>query len=462
MYPNYERRIAMKSLIGLNYLAMLISLFTSIGTAQATPFFLPTGTELYNTYKPTVETDAQGGIHMVYPVYIPSDAFYAYCPADCTSPEQVSVVTFPTAEDGTVHNVMLALDANNVPQVLIATGTTVYYATCVGDCRQQSAWTLTKILDHDGQREVSGEAFALDPQGRPRFIMHAYRAYLGIGAPEPGTFYVVCDSDCHHPASWHSNQISPQIWQENTLRFSADGVAHLALVATVAELGDIAGYAECATNCTAENDEDNWPVVGMYYAFSDRYVEEVEPAVTMDLTASGAPRIVTLAKDETGARFIVYSACDATCTQGDGSTWQHNSLLDGNVIGDGLDLALDAQNNPRFAYVADSNIFLVYCDNDCLTDDSDVNWHIDKVEMGSDMPADMVIPYADCTVAAWFLRQPSLAMGNDGLPRIAWRAEDISGGGEPDYQKQDWEPDCRAGADMTLNRFVTMRAYGGE
>jgi hypothetical protein len=181
----------MNSFIRASYLTVLFCLLISFANAQATPFFLTTGEELVNTFAPTVETDAQGNVHMVYPAYIPDGAFYAYCPADCTAPEQLSVVRFPTPEDGTAGNAMLALDANGLPQVLIATGTTVYYATCSGDCRQESSWTLSKILDHAGERELTGEAFALDPQGRPRFIIHAYRAMFGIGAPEPGTWYMV-------------------------------------------------------------------------------------------------------------------------------------------------------------------------------------------------------------------------------------------------------------------------------
>jgi hypothetical protein len=453
----------MNSFIRASYLTVLFCLLISFANAQATPFFLTTGEELVNTFAPTVETDAQGNIHMVYPAYIPDGAFYAYCPADCTAPEQLSVVRFPTPEDGTAGNAMLALDANGLPQVLIATGTTVYYATCSGDCRQESSWTLSKILDHAGERELTGEAFALDPQGRPRFIIHAYRAMFGIGAPEPGTWYMVCDNDCHNPANWSEHLISPQIWQENTLRFSADGVAHLATIATVDGMGDLAGYAECVTDCYDEADENSWPVVGMYYSFSDRFVEEIDPAISMDLTSAGKPRIAVLAKDQnTEARFIAYAACDNNCVQEDGSTWRYNSLLDGDVIGDGLDLALDANDNPRFVYTADYNILLVYCDSNCENDADDSGWHLDKVEMSGDMPPDMIIPYADCNVAAWFLRQPSIAIGSDGLPRVAYRAEDISGGGEPDYQKYDWEPDCRAGADMTLTRFVTMQAYGGE
>jgi hypothetical protein len=452
----------------MNYFIRFITLATlfcliSMSTAQTNHFFLPTGSELYNTFAPTVETDSQGNLHMVFPAYIPDGAFYAYCPADCASPEQFAVVRFPTPEDGTAGNAMLALDANGVPQVLIATGTTVYYATCEGDCRQESSWTLTKILDHAGERELTGEAFALDPQGRPRFIIHAYRAMFGIGAPDPGTWYMVCDSDCHNPSSWSEHLISPQIWQENTLRFSPDGVAHLATIATVDGMGDLAGYAECVADCYDEADENSWPVIGMYYSFSDRFIEEIDPAISMDLTSAGKPRIAVLAKDQTTeARFIAYAACDNDCTQEDGSTWRYNSLLDGDVIGDGLDLALDANDNPRFVYTADYNIFLVYCDSNCENEADDSGWHLDKVELSSDMDADTIIPYADCTVAAWFLRQPSIAIGNDGLPRVAYRAEDISGGGEPDYQKYDWEPDCQAGADMTLSRFVTVQTYGGE
>ncbi len=48
---------------------------------------------------------------------------------------------------------------------------------------------MNEILDHESKNEVSGEAFALDSQGNPRFLMHVYRAYLGVGQDDPFTWY---------------------------------------------------------------------------------------------------------------------------------------------------------------------------------------------------------------------------------------------------------------------------------
>lgn len=423
------------------------------GTAlAATPFFLPTGVEATNTYAPRVEVDAHGGVHLAYPAYIPSDAFYAYCPGSCVGPEDFSVVRFPTGDVGTVHNVMLTLDAGGVPHVLIATGTTVIYASCIGDCGRQDGWRVTTILEHGGDHEVTGEAFALDPQGRPRFVMHAYRALFGIGAPEPGTFLVTCDKGCHGPGRWSVAKISGQIWQENTLRYDASGAAHLATVATTDE-GDIVAYLRCDGDCSNE-EEDHWPGVGLAYAFSDRWVEEIDPAVSLVLTPEGWPRLAMLGQDE-GGRFLAYFACDHGCAEPDGGGWVGNSLLTGD-LGDGIDLALAGGTGPRLAYVYSGNVFLLHCDGDCLAD-ADEDWAIAKVEAGSDMPPDMVIPYADCNVAAWFLRQPSLAIAPDGAPQVAYRAEDISGGGSM-YTPPD-RPRCLAGADMTLDRFVSLTGY---
>ncbi len=154
-------------------------------SGEVSHFFLPTG-EPENTTNPTVEVDVSGGLHIVYPSYAIGDAFYAYCPADCASSAGVSVVRFET--DGTVDNIMIALDANGAPQVLMSTYLAIYYASCAGDCTQPNSWTVSVIKTLEGgDLEVSGEAFALDPQGRPRFMMHAYRAFLGVGQPDPAT-----------------------------------------------------------------------------------------------------------------------------------------------------------------------------------------------------------------------------------------------------------------------------------
>ena len=424
---------------------------TSTTAGAATRFFfLPSDTTgPHNIGKPRIATDPSGGIHVAVPGRAGGNAYYMYCPANCTDPAQLATVTLPTS--GTAANAMIALDASGQPQVLLSAYQAVVYATCAGDCRQQSAWTTTEILRHDmnADREVTGEAFALDPQGRPRFVMDAYRAFLGIGQPTAITLYVACDTNCHEPASWRQSRMADQIWQESTLRFSADGRAHVATVAS-AEEGDIGGYMTCAVDCESGLD-DAWRGLGLTWAFSDRTVERIDPAITLDLTRDGRPRVMLLGRDETGARDLSYWACDAAdCTVE--ANWRANWLIDGDDLGAGLDLTLDAQDRPRAAYNADDNVFLLACDGDCLADD-DSGWTLLPVDLAGTIPVDEVIPFHNCNIAAWLLRYPSLALGADGLPRVAYIAEDISGvlgTQNPLY------PECTPGVDMAIGRFTRL------
>ncbi|HEY0463518.1 MAG TPA: hypothetical protein VGC79_04885, partial [Polyangiaceae bacterium] len=137
------------------------------GGVSAARFFLPTG-EPDNTAAPSMEVDAQGGIHAVYPAYAGGNAYYAYCPADCRGQSDVKVVMFPT--DGKVAHVMLALDSSGRPRVLLSSFQKLYYASCDSGCTSLNAWKVDEILDHDGDREVSGEALALEPSGHPRLV----------------------------------------------------------------------------------------------------------------------------------------------------------------------------------------------------------------------------------------------------------------------------------------------------
>lgn len=417
--------------------------------AAAARFFLPTGAEARNTVNPTIETDAQGDLHMVYPAYAIGDAFYAFCNSACKSQSDVKTVKLETT--GTVANAMLALAPDGKPHVLLSTYQRVYYAACAGDCTQRSGWTLDVIVEHDAEREVTGEAFAFTPGGKPRFVMHTYRAFLGIGQKPPATWYMTCDSDCGDAASWSEHQIATQIWQESTLRFTADGSPRLATVATVEDESgkrDIGAYVECNGACT---DGDDWIGAGLFPAYSNRTVELIDPAISMALTSAGAPRIAILGLNDQGKRNMVYFECDADCASGAG--FRGTGLIESEALGAGLDIVVDAQDRPRLVYTASSSILLARCDERCT--DPEGPWKLTKVELGSDMKPDEVIPYPNCTVAAWFLRHPSLALGQGGMPRVVYRAEDISGGGSrPDPTR----PPCRAGADMTFARFAQLAA----
>ncbi len=418
----------------------------------AAKFFLPTG-EPTNTAAPTVELDANDNIHTVYPAFVQGNAFYGYCPADCSGPDQVKVVQLPT--EGTVHNAMIALDANGKPQLLLSTMMRVYYATCDGDCTDPNAWTSTVILEHGGEREVTGEAFALDGDGHPRFLMHTYKAYLGVGQKTPETFWVSCDADCHDARSWKTSKIASEMWRGSSLKFDTEGRAH---VATVANLGrtesssgkEMGAYVVCDSACDRE---ESWVGTALAPAFeSEIDAVSIKPAISLALTKAGHPRVIMLGMfEDTMKRNLTYLECDEDCTA---KGWVGSIISDHEKLGAGLDLALDANDHPRFVHTLDYNIALAYCDQDsCAQQDS--KWDLTKVEYGGEMKPDEIFLYENCTVGAWFLHSPSLALTKAGKARVGYQARDISGGWKnPDPATK---PDCVAGTDMTWSRLAVLQ-----
>ena len=423
----------------------------NVGGGTSARFFLPTG-EPRNTSAPTVVLDADDGIHTVYPAYARGGAFYGYCAASCSGAEDVKVVPFET--DGTVHNATIALDGSGKPVVLLSTMQHVYYATCDGDCSDPDAWTQNVILDLDGDQSVSGRAFALDPDGRPRFVMHTTKAYLGIGQKTPATWWVSCDADCDAPDGWSKTKISDQMWRGATLRYDADGRAHMAMVANVERTEsssgkEMAAYAVCEADCGGE---DSWTGTPLMPAFeSDFDAVSVPPSISLALTKAGAPRIVVVGMfEDTMKRNITYFACDDRCTS---NGWQGSILSNHEKVGPGLELALDANDKPRFVHTLDYNIALAFCDEDDCTAE-DAKWDLTKVEYGGEMKPDEIFLWENCTVGAWFLHSPSLALTKEGRPRVGYQARDISGGfGNPDPHTK---PDCVAGTDMTWSRLAVM------
>ncbi|MDF2697137.1 MAG: hypothetical protein K0S65_5520, partial [Labilithrix sp.] len=414
-------------------------------------FFLPTG-EPTNTSAPTVVLDANDAIHTVYPAYVRGGAFYGYCGAACRGPDDVKVVPFET--DGTVHNAMIALDSSGMPQVLLQTAQHVYYATCNGDCSDPGAWSTNMILELDGDHEVSGKAFALDLEGHPRFVLHTTKAYLGVGQKTPETFWVSCDSGCDSASSWTQTKIADQMWRASTLRYDADGRVHVAMIANVGRTESSSGkemgaYAVCEASCERES---SWIGTVLTEAFeTDFDAVPMPPAISLAPTRSGKPRVVMLGMFvETMKRNLTYFECDDDCTA---AGWRGSVLSDLESLGPGLELALDANDKPRFVHTLDYNIALAFCDDaDCTTPEA--KWDLTKVEYGGEMKPDEIFLYENCTVSAWFLHSPSLTLTKTGQPRVGYQARDISGGlKNPDPATK---PDCVAGTDMTWSRLAVM------
>lgn len=412
---------------------------------------MPTGKEVDNTSAPTLEIDKGGGIHAVYPAYAVGGAYYAYCPSDCSGDKAVKVVRFDT--EGTVGNAMLALDADGKPQVLFSTFQRVYYGSCTGDCTNPEGWKVKAILEHGSNKEVTGEAFALDSKGHPRFLMHTYVAYLGVGQKPYQTELVSCDADCTEPSSWKANVIGKvENFESSTLRYDSEGRAHVAtVVRTKGNDGSeqlLGAYQYCATNC---DKAESWTGPALGTAFTDHLAAvEVKPQISLALTKAGQPRILFLLKDDAGAKKAVYFECNDNCTSGD--TWTAIVVSDHEKLDSGFDLALDQNDHPRIAFTLNYNIGVTYCDQPSCTAEG-TKWDLTVVEKGSDMPPDTIFLEPNCTVGAWFLHDPSIALTPAGQPRVGYQARDISGGwSNPDPTK----PKCTAGTDMTWARMALL------
>ncbi|HKP63977.1 MAG TPA: hypothetical protein VJV78_44890 [Polyangiales bacterium] len=408
-------------------------------------FFLPTP-EPENTKLPRVLFDAKGGLHALYPGYAGADAYYAYCPNNCTDPQKMKVVALHT--DGTVGDASLALTAEGAPRVLLPTYLRVYFAQCDKECTEQSSWKIGVIAEHQSERDVTGQALALDSKGRPRFVMHTYLAYLGVGQREPHTYYAQCDSGCTEAANWRIDTIQDQIFYRSTLRFDAQDRAHLTTVAADLDKGArMIAYLTCAQGCTTEAD---WKGIGLVPAFEND-IEEIRPSIALALTKRGGPRILALGTQKNGKRGLFYFECDEQCDQ---DHWRATLMSDHEELGSGVDIALDAKDRTRFVFTLDDNIGLYSCDAaDCTIENSP--WELTKVEFAGEVPKDSIILWPNCTLDAWLLHDPSLALATDGSVRVAYQATDISGG----FRTVDpTKPACVAGKDMTLSRMAVVPA----
>ena len=424
----------------------------STPVAQGEKFFLPTG-EPTNTAAPRVEIDAQGNTHAVYPAFFNGDAFYTFCEGECSDPSKLKAVKFDT--DGTVYNAMLRLTKDGHPRVLLGGSSHNYWAECDQSCDERANWQYGEIQNHQGDLDITGEALALDPEGRPRFLIHAYRALFGIGQKTPQTSLAQCDADCTKPESWRYDVIAKdEIWLGSSFLYDATGKAHVAT--HVYSFGDMpsdpaGAYLSCSGTCNAEN---TWHGIGFFPPYeSTSEAVAMHPAISLALSKAGHPRVAQLGKTADGKKIAAYFACEENC---EGDNWKTGFSWQADQFDDGIDLALDQNDRPRFVHTINYNIVLTYCDAaDCTA--ADAKWDSAFVERGADIPSDTIFLEWNCTVGAWFLHSPSIALTPDGKPRVGYQIRDVSGGGAVITDPS--KPRCTAGTDMTLSRLAALPTY---
>ena len=410
-----------------------VTVATSGGGAA---FWLPytsVTNDLLSTYGTSVAVDSAGGIHVGYTIYVGTDgnqrpAYYAYCPASCTS--QSSWTRLRVSDY--VQDVRLALDSAGHPRMMLYTsndpglGTDEHayeYAACNGSCTNIANWTLTPVVvvnEIPGRRSYQNNRyFAIDPQDGPAFV-------YTDGA---GTSYAHCSLACASAANWSSvSLMTGQYFRKASLAFTPSGRPRIAADYFTWD----EGYQVYVTNllymgCDSACDtSSNWSGLYVYRSIGDAYF-------SLLLDTQGRPRLALYTGDSVSPPLqpfrLHYAWCNTACFDANASDWNQTTLGLPENYGEGADLVLDAQNQPRLAYeLGGTGLGYASCNSNCESVNS--IWNTSNREATSVIIAQYPsFPPYSCPIQTWFNgKRPSLALDPAGNPRIGYDAEHWWGG----------------------------------
>ena len=377
--------------------------------------------------------DRNGGMHMAFTVFASvgqhPPAVYAYCPgpaASCASSDGWKAVGLSDL----VEEVQLQLTPEGKPRLLIRkqrdghTQDEYVYGECDSNCTEAASWQLTSLVYIGGSEVFAYDnpqhSFALDPQGRPRFVFTN-----GWGAGwQVGVYYAYCDEDCTNSDNWYATSIEdgPQYrsleFDYPSLKFTSDGRPRI--VSNMSFTGESQGvrYLECDQEC---GERSSWSGVALYQRGGG-----VAASWDLELDQFDRPRFAfyQAATDDGAGERLYYVWCDDSCL--DASSWQRTTVGLPIGVGQNADMALDGQGRPRIAYrpLLGDGLGYGWCDGDCTTPAS---WQHKQVETAAKLQAEFPVPNPlTCDPSAWTDAIPSLSLDGQGNPRIAYDNLSIS------------------------------------
>lgn len=432
-------------------------------------FIVPTPDIELPTSHPTARVDAAGGVHVVFtpqsatPENPLRPAYYAYCPANCAN---AAAFTTLSLGDG-VDFAALALDPAGRPRLLLrlpAQSDALYvfqYWLCDLDCANPAQWSGGSI-GYAYRRQVGWvesfiHSFALDHQGRPRFVY--YDSGENVDDPHQGVFYATCDANCAAASSWYETRLlADSQATEFALTFSPDDQPRLAFTTYDSEtMANLVVYAECHQTCGAA---DNWAGLALVATASSGVSHWANFSLAVD--DGGRPRLALYTGTGSGGSLSPNTLYYLGCAAGDCAQAANWTAVDPGFPPthgeEGVSLALDSQNRPRIAYhapmAAGLGLYYAWCNGNCETAAS--GWQTQEVEPSEEVNAELPIPpwpgcpfpacnppVPPCTMASWDTGlRPSLALDRQGRPRIAYDANHEQGGA------------CGTFTDTKLTRFI--------
>ena len=448
---------------------------TPTATTPATParpaIFVDTE---WKTSSASMAVDAQGGLHMAYYYYEPQDgqsptsAVYIHCPANCDVGSNWNGVSMGEG----VREVQLELTAAGQPRLLYRTtstvqngGTDYYYAECNTNCTDSNNWQTTLVVTSFGtsifdigEDNLPQRYFALDPEGRPRFL-YLDRNYL-VEPDHYGLFYVTCESDCTDPAQWSQALISAVIQEEfffdwevitfTSLTFTSSGqprfIGELIPLADQGERVTALYYFACDTGC---DEFANWSRVQI-----GERGQGSDLSWDLALDANDRPRVVHYPADlpDDKGEQLYYKWCNSDCLSA--ANWTQVNLGLGARNGQEPDLELDSQGRPRIAY-ADENaggLGYAWCNVDC--ESAQGQWQHEVIDWDAKLYSEWPVAYPiTCDAGLWNGVTPSLALDAQGNPRVAY---------DTTYNARCLYDDPNDSNDVPYYRFqLVMRAVRG-
>ena len=452
---HHSYRVASLTLVGIMYLALLVGTLaaqsvpvqgTSVKAAEpAVQSVMATGDDFALFFRhdrritsATVKVDAAGNSHAAYVMSLPPiehpPAMYAFCAAaeDCGDPASWTTIEVPTEDPHAVAEVQLQLTAQGQPRLMLrvavgynnGSGTKHYYfAECNTDCTNPGNWTVGYAFNSSETAAVDiadidqpQRNFALDPQGRPRF-MYYDRNYFR-DPDHWGGFYTWCNAQCTNQDNWDEAWLLVgSIFEYPSLTFTSDGKPRI--VSQIYSSGNTEGvyYFECNNECDDLNDFA-FPKIATRGA-------ETSPSWDIEIDAQNRPRIAMYRGSdldrEKGDRLL-YLECNADCHKQESWTTIDLGLRSGD--GQDPDLEIDAQGRARIAWTTGfGNVGFSYCNSSCLQpaawnnlyfqDESDAKWR-------QEIP--QALPF-NCDADVWKAKNTVLSVDGADTLNIAFDVE---------------------------------------
>src|SRR5258708_844311 len=269
-----RRLSGVAAVIGL--LLLPLSAAADIGSTTAGAVFLrkiPSAILNDQTNSMSVGADSAGGMHAAF-ANLSTDtngnfnAYYDYCAPglDCANTSNWTVVNLLSvaASATTMDAAQLDLDAQGHPRLVIVTsdfgaGSMDHfnYAACNSNCTIHASWTITEVANlaiGNNANIFNGNKhfFALDPQGRPRFIVDNGVNYE----------YHFCNTASTSANSWVTapmvdSFVSVLAASYSSLRLTHSGEPRFAYYGTPGGSAESLYYFWCHSACT---NSANWTI----------------------------------------------------------------------------------------------------------------------------------------------------------------------------------------------------------